>query len=166
RAEVKDVAAYLRLCVNPRSDVDLLRIANGPPRGIGDTTIERLRDSATRTGLSLWEAIESMERDPELAQSARAKLAPFRELLRKLGDSVRGAGGAAEAIELVMSETGYADRLRLEGEEGEDRLENLYELVGAAREFDELWALARASSPATSTPTPTPTSPLAPGALG
>ena len=143
RAEVKDVAAYLRLCVNPRSDVDLLRIINNPPRGIGDTTIDRLRESATRTGLSLWEAIESMERDPELATSARTKLGPFRDLLRRLGDAVRSAPGAADAIELVMNESGYADRLRLEGEEGEDRLENLFELVGAAREFDAVWADAR-----------------------
>src|SRR5205085_3087868 len=66
RAEVKDVAAYLRLCVNPRSDVDLLRSVNTPPRGVGGTTVQRLRESATRTGLSLWEAIESMERDVEL----------------------------------------------------------------------------------------------------
>ena len=117
RAEIKDVAAYLRLCVNPRSDVDLLRIVNMPPRGIGDTTIERLRDSASRTGLSLWEAIESMERDPELAASARTKLLPFRELLRRMGEGVRKAPGAAEAIELVMRETGYEDRMRLEGEE-------------------------------------------------
>src|SRR6266446_2511113 len=154
RAEVKDVAAYLRLCVNPRSDVDLLRIVNTPPRGIGDTTIERLRDSAGRTGLSLWEAIESMERDPELAASARTKLGPFRDLLRRLGDAVRSAPGAADAIELVMSETGYEDRLRLEGEEGEDRLENLRELVGAAREFDAVWREARGAS-ATTTATAT-----------
>jgi DNA helicase-2/ATP-dependent DNA helicase PcrA len=171
RAEVKDVAAYLRLCVNPRSDVDLLRIVNTPPRGIGDTTIERLRDSAGRTGLSLWEAIESMERDPELAVSARSKLGPFRDLLRRLGDAIRNAPGAADAIELVMSETGYEDRLRLEGEEGEDRLENLYELVGAAREFDAVWAEARGAS-ATATPattsTPAADAPrgVAPGALG
>ena len=45
RAEVKDVAAYLRLCVNPRSDGDLLRVINVPPRGIGDTTVDHLRAS-------------------------------------------------------------------------------------------------------------------------
>jgi len=179
RAEIKDVAAYLRLCVNPRSDVDLLRIVNTPPRGIGDTTIERLRESASRTGLSLWEAIESMERDPELAASARTKLLPFRGLLQRMGEAVRGASGAAEAIELVMRETGYEDRMRLEGEEGEDRLENLYELVGAAREFDALWAGATATPTATPTATATARATatatrtanatgrgLAPGALG
>src|SRR5205814_2143399 len=104
--------------------------------------IGRLRDAAGRAGLSLWEPIESMERDPELAASARTKLLPFRELLRRMGEGVRKAPGAAEAIELVMRETGYEDRMRLEGEEGEDRLENLYELIGAAREFDAVWGAA------------------------
>jgi len=164
RAEVKDVAAYLRLCVNPRSDVDLLRIINTPARGIGDTTVERLRASATRTGFSLWEAISSMEEDAELAASAKAKLVPFRDLLRRLGDKVRAAQGAAESIEIVMEETGYADRLRLEGPEGEDRLENLRELIGAAREFDTTWDLARRG--ALPERQPGVAAPLAPGALG
>jgi DNA helicase-2/ATP-dependent DNA helicase PcrA len=163
RAEVKDVAAYLRLCLNPRSDIDLLRIVNTPARGIGDTTVERLRASAARTGLSLWEAISAMDEDPELAASAKAKLAPFRELLQRLGDKVRAAQGAAESIEIVLEDTGYTDRLRLEGPEGEDRLENLRELIGAAREFDTTWDLARRGE----LPAAEPARPaLAPGALG
>ncbi len=144
RAEVKDVAAYLRLCVNPRSDGDLLRVINTPPRGIGDTTVEALRRSAARQGLSLWEALTSMERDLELASNARTKLSPFRALIEKLRAAVAHDGAAAPAIERVMEETGYADRLRVEGEEGEDRLDNLRELVGAARDFDAAWAEARA----------------------
>jgi DNA helicase-2/ATP-dependent DNA helicase PcrA len=138
RLEVKDVAAYLRLCVNPKSDGDLLRVINTPPRGIGDTTIDHLRASASRQGLSLWEALSSD--DPELPANARTKLLPFRNLVEKLREGVAQDAGAAESIERVIDQTGYADRLRLEGEEGEDRLENLYELVGAAKEFDSAWA--------------------------
>ena len=146
RAEVKDIAAYLRLCVNPRSDGDLLRVINTPPRGIGDTSVEALRRSAARQGLSLWEALTSMERDLELASNARTKLSPFRALIEKLRAAVAEDGAAAPAIERVMEDTGYADRLRVEGEEGEDRLDNLHELVGAARDFDASWAEARALS--------------------
>ncbi len=138
RAEVKDIAAYLRLCVNPRADGDLLRIINTPPRGIGDTTVEHLRASANRQGLSLWEALTST--DPELPSNARTKLTPFRALIEKLREGVAQDAGAADAIERVIEQTGYADRLRLEGAEGEDRLENLMELVGAAREFDRVWS--------------------------
>ena len=144
RAEVKDVAAYLRLCLNPRSDNDLLRIINTPPRGIGDTTVEHLRAAAARTGLSLWETLREMDGDAKLPSNARAKLVPFRALLERLGSAVRGQAGAAEAIELVLEQTGYEDRLRLEGEEGEDRIENLHELLGAARDFDAAWNEARA----------------------
>src|SRR6202171_3273125 len=93
RAEVKDIAAYLRLCVNPRSDGDLLRVINTPPRGIGDTTVEALRKSAAAKGLSLWETLESLESDAELSASAKNKLAPFRELMKKLRGQVGGRGG-------------------------------------------------------------------------
>jgi DNA helicase-2/ATP-dependent DNA helicase PcrA len=134
RAEVKDVAAYLRLCVNPRADGDLLRAVNTPPRGIGDTTVEKLRAVAGRKGLALWECLT----DEELPANARAKLLPFKTLVDQLRTAVTGS--AADAIELVLEATGYADRLRLEGEEGEERLENLMELVGAARDFDRAWS--------------------------
>jgi DNA helicase-2/ATP-dependent DNA helicase PcrA len=144
RAEVKDVAAYLRLCVNPRSDNDLLRIINTPPRGIGDTTVAHLRSAAARAGTSLWEALRSMESDLEMPQNARAKLAPFRALIAELAEAVRGHAGAAESIALVLAKTGYEDRLRIEGEGGEDRIENLRELLGAARDFDTAWNEARA----------------------
>src|SRR5438132_90053 len=116
RAEVKDIAAYLRLCINPRSDGDLLRVINTPPRGIGDTTVEHLRASANRQGLSLWEALSSD--DPEMPANARTKIAPFKALIEKLRAGVAEDDGAAAAIERVIAETGYADRLRLEGEEG------------------------------------------------
>ena len=149
RAEVKDVAAYLRLCVNPRSDADLLRVINVPARGIGDTTVEGLRKSATSRGLSLWEAIESADLDLDLSASAKSKLGPFRLLLGKLRAAIPTLPGAADALELVLASTGYEDRLRLEGEEGEDRIENLHELVGAARDFDRMWSGSReAAGPA------------------
>src|SRR5205814_3197251 len=104
----------------------------------GDTTVEHLRASANRLGLSIWEALSSS--DPEMPSNARAKVAPFKALIDELRKGVAQDAGAADAIERVIEQTGYADRLRLEGEEGEDRLENLLELVGAAREFDRAWA--------------------------
>ncbi len=169
RAEVKDVAAYLRLCVNPRSDGDLLRIINTPPRGIGETTVAQLRSSAGRTGLSLWETLQGLERDGEVSSGARTKLAPFRALIERLQKSVQGS--AAEAIEQVLEATGYGERLRIEGEEGEDRLENLMELLGAAREFDAAWAEARTGAAAGAEPlaaavTPGLSGTHPPGALG
>jgi len=165
RAEVKDIAAYLRLCVNPRSDGDLLRVINMPPRGIGDTTVDHLRASANRQGLSLWETLASD--DPEMPSGARAKLVPFKSLIEKLREQVAQDAGAADAIERVIDQTGYADRLRLEGEEGEDRLENLMELVGAAREFDRAWAgeVVQAAEPVREVPDKAEGKPLVPNPL-
>jgi len=155
RAEVKDIAAYLRLCVNPRADGDLLRIVNTPPRGIGETTVDKLRASAAQQGLSLWECLD----DAGLPANVRSKLLPFKALIEKLRAGVTSS--AADAIELVIEGTGYADRLRLEGEEGEERLENLLELVGAAREFDRAW---NGEDPATTQPVAAP-KPVVPNAL-
>ena len=165
RAEVKDIAAYLRLCVNPRSDGDLLRVINTPPRGIGDTTVDHLRASANRQGLSLWEALSAD--DPEMPANARAKVAPFKALIEKLREGVAQDPGAASAIERVIDQTGYADRMRLEGEEGEERLENLMELVGAAREFDRAWAgeVAPVATPPPATPEKQEPKPLIPNPM-
>src|SRR5207249_7061003 len=122
-----------------------------------------LRASAGRQGLSLWEALSA--NDPELPANARTKLAPFKLLIDKLREGVKAS--AAEAIERVIEQTGYADRLRLEGEEGEDRLENLYELVGAAREFDRAWAgeVVQAAEPVREVPDKAEGKPLVPNPL-
>ena len=121
------------------------RVINVPPRGIGDTTVDGLRKSATSRGLSLWEALEATDQDPELSASAKTKLAPFRALVRGLREQIAELPGAAEALELVLEKTGYEDRLRLEGEDGQDRIDNLHELVGAARDFDHAWKEGQAA---------------------
>ena len=63
RAEVKDAAAYLRLALEPRSDLDLERVVNKPPRGIGEKTVERLRAHARARGVSLYDALAEVRRD-------------------------------------------------------------------------------------------------------
>src|SRR5205807_4163502 len=129
-------------------------------------TVEHLRKSAARQGLSLWEALSST--DPELPANARAKLGPFKALMDHLQAEVAREASAAAAIERVIEQTGYADRLRLEGEEGADRLENLLELVGAAREFDRAWAEAKGlavAAPAIPEPVAAMEKPLLPNPL-
>src|SRR5205814_821424 len=74
RAEIKDAASYLRLMVNPKSDADLERVINTPPRGIGEVTIERLTDHANAFGCSLYEAIELPSGVEGLNQGAVRKL--------------------------------------------------------------------------------------------
>ena len=144
RAEIKDAIAYLRLMVNPRSDVDLLRVVNSPPRGIGDTTVERLTSHALSRGISVYDALgpDELTRVADLNPTARGRLSRFRGLLDELA-AAAVSGSAGEAMQEVLKQSGMLERYRLQGdEEGEDRVENLYELVRAAREADERAALS------------------------
>ncbi|TML11433.1 MAG: ATP-dependent DNA helicase PcrA, partial [Actinobacteria bacterium] len=108
RAEIKDVIAYLQVIDNPYDAVSLMRIANKPRRGIGDTTIARLQTYADAHGISLWEATEFPEEAGVGAAPLKAVQA-FRTLLQSL-----------EAERTI---------------EAQGRLENLQELVGVAQEY-------------------------------
>jgi DNA helicase-2/ATP-dependent DNA helicase PcrA len=136
RAEIKDALSYLRLLVNPRSDVDLLRVINTPARGIGKTTLERLSAYATSQGVSLFEAISNGQSLPEeLGAAARKRLAQFRELLVLLIQEARDRD-AAEVLRFVLAKTGYKKALIDEDTaEAEGRLENLSELESSMSDY-------------------------------
>jgi DNA helicase-2/ATP-dependent DNA helicase PcrA len=78
RAEVKDAAAYLRLALEPRSDLDLERVVNTPPRGVGDKTVERLRAHARGRGVSLYDALGEVDAIEGLKPAARRALSALR----------------------------------------------------------------------------------------
>ena len=67
RAEVKDLLSYLRVIVNPRSDVDLTRIINVPPRKIGGSTVDKLLDLASRRGSGAYDSIQALCQSSELS---------------------------------------------------------------------------------------------------
>src|SRR5258708_2895880 len=111
RSEVKDALSYLRVLVNPKSDVDLLRIVNVPSRGIGKTTVERLARFATKEGIPVYDTFLRVGEVEELGSGARKKLASVRELLDRL---MKGAEDARprHVLEEVLGETGYLQALR------------------------------------------------------
>ena len=140
RAEVKDAAAYLRLSLEPRSDLDLDRIVNKPPRGIGEKTVDRLHAHARARGVSLYDALAEVDAVEGLKPAARRALAALREVLAGLARDVP-ALDAGVAVQEVLSRTGLLARLEAERtDEATERAENLVELVAAAREFDEAFA--------------------------
>jgi ATP-dependent DNA helicase UvrD/PcrA len=136
RAEIKDVIAYLQAIDNPYDGVSLQRIVNKPRRGIGDTSIQRLQTWADAQGRSLWEATEFPEEAGVGAAPARAVTA-FRTLLQSL------QAGALDLpvttiVERVLEQSGYLEALEAERTiEALGRIENLQELVGVAREYQE-----------------------------
>ena len=134
RREVKDALAYLRAVVNPTDEVSLRRIVNVPKRGVGDTSVARLEAWAAAQGRPLVDALAKAE---EAGVGGRA-LAGIRDLVNLLDELRADDRGPAATLEAVLAVTGY--RAELESErsvEAEGRLENLAELVGYAREFED-----------------------------
>ena len=137
RAEVKDAASYLRLMANPRSDADLERVINVPARGIGDTTVERLREYAAEQGISLYQAIEFPERVSSLGGAAVKRLKAFRELAERLVTFAKHTPDATSAARYMLEQTGLVATYMAEGsDEAIGRAENLKELLTATGEFD------------------------------
>jgi DNA helicase-2/ATP-dependent DNA helicase PcrA len=136
RAEVKDAVAYLRLLVNPQSDVDLLRIVNVPARGIGQTTVDRLAAWATAHDLPLFDALSRVDEIGDLSAAAKKKLAAFRTLL----DGLRAAQAVSRPVELterMLTDTGYLKALEEEDSaEADARVENLRELVSSMNDYE------------------------------
>jgi DNA helicase-2/ATP-dependent DNA helicase PcrA len=137
RAEIRDISAYLRLIVNPRSDNDFLRAIGSPPRGIGDTTLERLGAYASGRGISLWEATGELDSIEGINSGIREKIRKFRDQIAGL--SARTTDETAHGVvQSVVKDTGFLERLKLDLQ-GEDRVQNVQEFVRAAKEFDLVW---------------------------
>src|SRR5215475_4307215 len=136
RAEVKDTLAYVRLAMHPEDDIALMRVLNVPPRGIGKTTVDALRETARTDGTPLWNAIEKTV-SGGLTGRAVAPLRAFQELIRRLQEALTSKE-PAEFLHVVLEESGYLDMLK-DRNSAEDvaRMENLEELTRAVAESME-----------------------------
>jgi DNA helicase-2/ATP-dependent DNA helicase PcrA len=136
RAEIKDAIAYLQSIDNPYDAVSLQRIANRPRRGIGDSSLARLQTWADAQGRSLWEAMEFAEEAGVGAAPLRA-VQGFRTLMQSLQSGALEFP-VSELLERTLERSGYLEALEAERTiEALGRLENLQELVGVAREYQE-----------------------------
>lgn len=135
RAEIKDALAYLRLAMNKDDDGAFERIVNVPTRGIGQRTIQELRDVARAEQLSLWQAAMHLREHKLLAARALSALEGFLRLIFDLGEEIQNVE-LAESVEAAIQHSGLIPHFKKEkGERGVARLENLDELARAAREF-------------------------------
>lgn len=136
RKEIKDITAYFRLAVNPHDEEAFKRIINYPARGIGDTTLNKIIDAATRTNVSLWQVLE----DPlsfglSLTKSIHTKLQGFRELIEGFAKDASHrnayeAGGDIVRRSGIIKEI-YSDR----SPENLIRQENIEELINGIHDF-------------------------------
>jgi DNA helicase-2/ATP-dependent DNA helicase PcrA len=137
RKEIKDLLAYLRLLANPDDAQSLKRIVNVPPRGIGQTSVEKLEGLALAERISLWQACKLVGERKLLAPKTQRALAELIALIERTQAKVE-VTPLPELIVELLDTTGYLADLENEGTvEAESRMENLQELVSAAREFME-----------------------------
>ena len=134
RAEIKDALAYLRLVASRADDTSFERVVNLPVRGIGAKTMDAVRDLARSRSTSLWNgAMSSIQSG--LPQRAAVALQTFLALIDKLAREVQGLE-LHEQVDHVIQMSGLIEHFKKEkGERGEGRVENLLELVSAARGF-------------------------------
>ncbi|QDP73118.1 DNA helicase II [Legionella israelensis] len=135
RAEIKDALAYLRLLVNQDDDTAFERIVNFPARGIGEKTLEELRHFAKSEECSLWQAAEKMSDGGLLSQRAAMSLAKFTGLIKKMQQDTAGMELDEQIAEVVHLSGLHEHFTRLKGDKSESKLENLQELVNAARQY-------------------------------
>ncbi|MCP5300713.1 MAG: DNA helicase II [Chromatiaceae bacterium] len=136
RAEIKDALAYLRLVSNRHDDPSFERAVNQPPRGIGPRTLDAVRAHARDFGCSLWQAAGDLLRGGAMAARAANALRGFLEL-------VDGIDADSDGQELVTRAESVIDASKLKEHfdksrdgKGQDRIENLDELVNACRQFE------------------------------
>jgi DNA helicase-2/ATP-dependent DNA helicase PcrA len=133
RAEVKDALAYVRLALPPADDIALLRVLNVPPRGIGKTTVDAVRELARANGASLWTAIEQFV-SGAVAGRAVTPLRAFQDMVGKLREA-QASQEPPDFLRTVLDETGYMEMLKdRNSPEDVARIENLEELTRAVAE--------------------------------
>jgi len=143
RKEIRDLLAYLKILVNPSDEIALLRVINTPARGIGKTTIDRIRAYAEQNRIGLFEAVKRSGKIESLSKAARARLAVFANMIAQFQEDLGGQGlpracrGVAPLASRVLDESGMAQSLGAAGADGEVALENLNELINSAADYDK-----------------------------
>jgi len=138
RREVKDIISYLRLVVNPVDMESFFRVINVPRRGIGSTTIERVKKYAERWNITPFESLSRVEEMTELSKNSRTKLQKFYSVITALME-LASTANAQEVMERLIEWTSYKDSLSggESRDQAEKRKENVNSLVRGAAEFVE-----------------------------
>lgn len=136
RAEIKDALGYLRLCTRTDDDPSFERVVNTPTRGIGNKTVDLVREHARRNQISLWDAANQLVTGTELTNRAATSLSGFINLIQEVRSQIKDQD-LFQQIEIMLDLTKLIEHFQKEkGEKGQARVENLQELVTAARGYE------------------------------
>ncbi len=136
RKEIKDIIAYLRVISNPTDDIAVERIINVPKRGIGATTVDKVKDYARAYGMDLYEALMDVENIPGLSRAA-VKIKKFTNLIEGYKKD-EYYGEIEKLTKDILDDTGYVSELAAENtDEANGRIENIDELVSKIVEYQE-----------------------------
>ncbi len=136
RAEIKDILSYVNIVVNPEDSLRLRRIINTPPRKIGDTTVNNILALSEEKGVSMIEILYNMYEYPALSRSI-TPLNNFLQIYKELQKAYRELA-PDEFVSKIVEITGYADMLKARGKEGEDRMDNIGQLVSNVKAYMEM----------------------------
>ncbi|CZI02769.1 TPA: DNA helicase II [Legionella pneumophila] len=135
RAEIKDTLAYLRLLVNPNDDTAFERVINFPTRGIGEKTLDEVRQYARAEQCSLWDASKGILQSTGLGQRGSLALAKFIDLIEKLQVVVANKELDEQISDVIQHSGLYAHFSKIKSDKSESRVDNLQELINAAKQF-------------------------------
>ena len=134
RLEIRNALAYLRLLINPHDDAAFERVINTPTRGIGDKTIQLLREEARTKNVPLWQAAQQLA--PELPPRAAGAVRGFLNLIETITAETEGLA-LYEIVEHCLERSALVEfHGREKGERGQARTENLGELINACRAYE------------------------------
>ena len=135
RKEIKDVTSYLNVINNPDDNLRLLRVINEPSRGIGQTTLSRVAELARVQNVSIYSIIKNAEDYPEISRAA-PRMKEFTDMienLREISDQV----SLHELTDKLLQDSGYMAYLKSQGEEGNERAENVKELINGIYQYEQ-----------------------------
>lgn len=136
RKEILDILAYMQLIANPNDNASFERIVNEPKRGIGATTINKLRDFSNRMDWSYLTAVDNIELAVEIAPKTATKLIEFADMIHTLAQQAEFLN-VTEVAEAAMDRSGYRKMYAEQNTpEAQDRVQNLEEFLSVTKEFD------------------------------
>ena len=136
RKEIKDMIAYLRLITNPDDDISFERVVNVPKRGVGATSVERLRTYATENDISFYQAAKEVDFTGITKRTANT-IASFQQMIENFNQQ-QDFLTATDIVEEVLEKTGYIEALKKENSiEANSRIENLEEFQTVTKEFEK-----------------------------